>query len=235
MLRLNNVYISYGLAEIIHGVTLHVDENESVALVGSNGAGKSTILKAISSLIHPNNGTIIFLGKHIHHLPAFSVARLGIAHVPEGRRMFPQLSVDESLDIGSYSLENKKERKKTKEWIYSIFQILKERRRQLAGTLSGGEQQMLAVARGLMMKPRFIMLDEPSLGLAPVIVDTIYKQLNQIRKEGKASILLVEQDVLRALQFCDRGYVLENGRICLKGRGAELLRNQEVKTSYLGI
>ena len=236
MLHLNNVHVSYGLAEVIHGVTLDVEENESIALVGSNGAGKSTILKTISSLMHPDSGTITFLGKPIHHLPAFKVARLGIAHIPERRRLFPELSVEDNLDVGScFSGDNKKERKKTKEWTYSIFQILGERRKQIAGTLSGGEQQMLAIARSLMMKPQFIMLDEPSLGIAPVIVDSLYRQLRKIRKEGKTTLLLVEQDILRALQFCDRGYVLENGRISLKGRGTELLRNQKVRTSYLGI
>ena len=234
MLRLDRVDVSYGSVRVLHGISLHVEKGECVALLGSNGAGKSTTLKTVSGLLHPEGGSITFLGERIDHLQAYKVAIAGIAHVPEGRRVFPQLSVEENLDLGSYLPEAKKERKKNKEWVYSIFPALKERWRQMAGTLSGGEQQMLAIGRGLMLKPRLLMLDEPSLGLAPILTDGVYEKLEEIRREG-ISILLVEQDVLRALGICDRGYVLENGRIHLEGRRAQLLKNREIKAAYLGM
>jgi branched-chain amino acid transport system ATP-binding protein len=211
-----------------------MEKGECLALLGSNGAGKSTILKTISGLLNPDGGSMVFMEERIDHLPAFEVAKAGIAHVPEGRRVFPQLSVEENLDMGSYLPEAKKERRRTKEWVYSIFPVLEERRRQMAGTLSGGEQQMMAIGRGLMLKPRLLMLDEPSLGLAPIITDSVYGKLQEIRKEG-VSILLVEQDVLRALGICDRGYVLENGRIHLEGTREQLLANSEIKAAYLGM
>jgi len=234
MLRLDRVDVSYGSVRVLHGISFHMDKGECLALLGSNGAGKSTILKTISGLLNPDGGRIVFLEERIDHLPAFEVAKAGIAHVPEGRRVFPQLSVEENLDMGSYLPEAKKERRRTKEWVYSIFPVLEERRRQMAGTLSGGEQQMMAIGRGLMLKPRLLMLDEPSLGLAPIITDSVYGKLQEIRKEG-VSILLVEQDVLRALGICDRGYVLENGRIHLEGTREQLLANSEIKAAYLGM
>jgi branched-chain amino acid transport system ATP-binding protein len=235
MLRLNDVIVSYGSVQVLHGISLHVDEGEIVALLGSNGAGKSTTLKTISGLLHPDSGEVFFNDERISGREPFRiVAESGIAHVPEGRRVFAQLSVEENLDMGSYLKEAKKDRKNSKEWVYSILPILKERRRQMAGTLSGGEQQMLAVARGLMLKPRLLMLDEPSLGLAPIIIDNVYEKLVEIHEKG-ISILLVEQDVLRALKICNRGYVLENGKITLEGNSAELLASSQVKTAYLGI
>lgn len=234
MLRLDRVDVSYGSVRVLHGISFHMEKGECLALLGSNGAGKSTILKTISGLLNPDGGSIVFLEKRIDHLPAFEVAKAGIAHVPEGRRVFPQLSVEENLDMGSYLPEAKRERKRTKEWAYSIFPVLEERRRQMAGTLSGGEQQMMAIARGLMLNPRLLMLDEPSLGLAPIITDGVYDKLEGIRRQG-ISILLVEQDVLRALGICDRGCVLENGRIHIEGAREQLLANNEIKAAYLGM
>jgi branched-chain amino acid transport system ATP-binding protein len=234
MLRIDKVDVSYGSVRVLHGITFQMDKGECLALLGSNGAGKSTILKTISGLLNPDGGSIVFMEERIDHLPAFEVAKAGIAHVPEGRHVFPQLSVEENLDMGSYLPEAKKERKRTKKWVYSIFPVLEERRRQMAGTLSGGEQQMMAIGRGLMLKPRLLMLDEPSLGLAPITIDGVYEKLEEIRREG-VSILLVEQDVLRALRICDRGYVLENGRIHLEGTREQLLANSEIKAAYLGM
>jgi len=234
MLRIDKVDVSYGSVRVLHGITFQMDRGECLALLGSNGAGKSTILKTISGLLNPDGGSIVFMEERIDHLPAFEVAKAGIAHVPEGRHVFPQLSVEENLDMGSYLPEAKKERKRTKKWVYSIFPVLEERRRQMAGTLSGGEQQMMAIGRGLMLKPRLLMLDEPSLGLAPITIDGVYEKLEEIRREG-VSILLVEQDVLRALRICDRGYVLENGRIHLEGTREQLLANSEIKAAYLGM
>jgi branched-chain amino acid transport system ATP-binding protein len=234
MLRIDKVDVSYGSVRVLHGITFQMAKGECLALLGSNGAGKSTILKTISGLLNPDGGSIVFMEERIDHLPAFEVAKAGIAHVPEGRHVFPQLSVEENLDMGSYLPEAKKQRKRTKEWVYSIFPVLEERRRQMAGTLSGGEQQMMAIGRGLMLKPRLLMLDEPSLGLAPITIDGVYEKLEEIRREG-VSILLVEQDVLRALRICDRGYVLENGRIHLEGTREQLLANSEIKAAYLGM
>jgi branched-chain amino acid transport system ATP-binding protein len=234
MLDISNISASYGIIKVIVNVSLTVEKGECVALLGSNGAGKSTILKNISGWMKPLEGTISFLGKRIDGLKAFKVAQVGIAHVPEGRRVFPQMTVEENLDIGSYLPEAKKDRKKSKEWVFHIFPRLQERRLQLAGTLSGGEQQMVAVGRALMLKPKLLMLDELSLGLAPVVVDDLYERLKKVRQEG-VSILLVEQDVLRALDMADRGYVLENGRMSISGSSMELSDNSEIKKAYLGM
>jgi branched-chain amino acid transport system ATP-binding protein len=234
MLDISNISASYGIIKVIVNVSLTVEKGECVALLGSNGAGKSTILKNISGWMKPLEGAISFLGKRIDGLKAFKVAQVGIAHVPEGRRVFPQMTVEENLDIGSYLPEAKKDRKKSKEWVFHIFPRLQERRLQLAGTLSGGEQQMVAVGRALMLKPKLLMLDELSLGLAPVVVDDLYERLKKVRQEG-VSILLVEQDVLRALDMADRGYVLENGRMSISGSSRELSGNSEIKKAYLGM
>jgi branched-chain amino acid transport system ATP-binding protein len=234
MLDISNISASYGIIKVIANVSLTVEKGECVALLGSNGAGKSTILKNISGWMKPLEGAISFLGKRIDGLKAFKVAQVGIAHVPEGRRVFPQMTVEENLDIGSYLPEAKKDRKKSKEWVFHIFPRLQERRLQLAGTLSGGEQQMVAVGRALMLKPKLLMLDELSLGLAPVVVDDLYERLKKVRQEG-VSILLVEQDVLRALDMADRGYVLENGRMSISGSSLELSGNSEIKKAYLGM
>jgi branched-chain amino acid transport system ATP-binding protein len=234
MLHVNDISASYGIIKVIANVSLTVEKGECVALLGSNGAGKSTILKNICGWMKPLEGTISFLGQRIDGLKAFKVAQVGIALVPEGRRVFPQMTVEENLDIGSYLPDAKKDREKTKEWVFHIFPKLRERRRQLGGTLSGGEQQMVAIGRALMLKPKLLMLDEPSLGLAPVVVDDLYERLKSVRQEG-VSILLVEQDVLRALDMADRGYVLENGRMSISGSSQELSNDCDIKKAYLGM
>ena len=234
MLHVNDISASYGMIKVIANVSLTVEKGECVALLGSNGAGKSTILKNICGWMKPLGGTISFLGQRIDGLKAFKVAQVGIALVPEGRRVFPQMTVEENLDIGSYLPGAKKDRNKSKEWVFHIFPKLRERRRQMGGTLSGGEQQMVAVGRALMLKPKLLMLDEPSLGLAPVVVDDLYERLKSVRQEG-VSILLVEQDVLRALDMADRGYVLENGRMSISGSSQELSNDCEIKKAYLGM
>jgi branched-chain amino acid transport system ATP-binding protein len=234
MLSVDRISASYGAVKVIQDISLTVRKGECVALLGSNGAGKSTILKTISGLLRPLEGTVSFLDRRLDGLKAHAVAAAGIAHVPEGRRVFPQLTVEENLDLGSYLPGPKKERAATKEWVCGIFPRLRERRRQLAGTLSGGEQQMLAIGRGLMLKPSLLMLDEPSLGLAPIVTDDVFDKLKEVRREG-VSILLVEQDVYRALDMADRGYVLENGRLTLAGDSRELAENPRIKSAYLGM
>ena len=234
MLKLENVNMSYGDVQVLWDVTFEVKEGEILVLVGANGAGKSSTLKTISGLQRVSSGTMTFNGQDITRIPAEDIIKLGIVHVPEGRRLFGEMTVEENLIMGSLHGEAKKERQKTIEECYELFPRLKERRKQLAGTLSGGEQQMLAVARGLMAKPKLLMLDEPSLGLAPVLVADIFDIVKSINKQG-ITVLLVEQNVQSTLTFCDRAYVLENGRIVLSGTGKELLNNEHVKKAYLGI
>jgi len=218
----------------VRDLSIAVGEGEAVGLLGANGAGKSTTLRAISGLVRTSAGTITFLGKSISSLPPYKVAELGIAHVPEGRQVFPELTVRENLEIGAYVQNAKAERSRTLDLVFSIFPVLAERRKQLAGTMSGGEQQMLAVGRGLMMKPRLLMLDEPSLGLAPVVTDATFAKIQEIHAMGMA-ILLVEQNVTRALTLVQRAYVLESGRVTLHGSSVELARNKQVQAAYLGI
>ncbi len=234
MLRVEGISASYGAVKVIQDISINVDKGECVALLGSNGSGKSTVLKTISGLLKPLSGSVGFMDRRIDGLKPFEVAKAGIAHVPEGRRVFPQLSVEENLDMGSYLPGPKRDRERTKEWVFNTFPRLRERRRQMAGTLSGGEQQMLAIGRGLMLKPALLMLDEPSLGLAPIVTDDVFEKLKGVRQEG-VSILLVEQDVYRALELADRGYVMKNGRLTLEGPSRELLENPEVKSAYLGM
>lgn len=234
MLKVDNISVSYGDMQVLWGVTFEVKEKELVALLGANGAGKTTTLKTISGLLRPNNGSIYFLGKEISKIPAHKVAELGIVHVPEGRRLFPEMTVRENLEMGSLSSEAKKKRKETMEWVFTLFPVLKERQNQEAGTLSGGQQQMLAIGRGLMALPKLLMLDEPSLGLAPVIVSQVFEIIKEINRQG-ITVLLVEQNVMHALRMCNRAYVIENGRITLHGTGDDLLKNQHVKEAYLGI
>ena len=234
MLKLENVNMSYGDVQVLWDVTFEVKEGEILVLVGANGAGKSSTLKTISGLQRVSSGTMTFNGQDITRIPAEDIIKLGIVHVPEGRRLFGEMTVEENLIMGSLHGEAKKERQKSIEECYELFPRLKERRKQLAGTLSGGEQQMLAVARGLMAKPKLLMLDEPSLGLAPVLVADIFDIVKSINKQG-ITVLLVEQNVQSTLTFCDRAYVLENGRIVLSGTGKELLNNEHVKKAYLGI
>jgi branched-chain amino acid transport system ATP-binding protein len=202
--------------------------------LGANGAGKSTTLRAISGLVRASSGSIKFLDKDITALPPYRIAELGIAHVPEGRQVFPELTVLENLEIGAYIPSAKAGRRHTLELVFGIFPVLAERRKQLAGTMSGGEQQMLAVGRGLMLKPRLLMLDEPSLGLAPVVTDATFEKIQEIHALGMA-VLLVEQNVSRALTLVQRAYVLESGRVIMRGSSAELTSSEKVKAAYLGL
>jgi branched-chain amino acid transport system ATP-binding protein len=234
MIELAGVSASYGTVPAIVDVTIDVGEGEAVGLLGANGAGKSTTLRAISGLVKLRSGNIKFLGQDLAALPPHRITELGIAHVPEGRQVFPDMTVNENLEIGSYAPRAKPERQRSLDLVYSIFPRLAERRRQYAGTMSGGEQQMLAVGRGLMLKPRLLMLDEPSLGLAPVMCDVTFEKIHEIHKMGTA-ILLVEQNVSRALGLVRRAYVLESGKVIMHGTSLELANNQQVRAAYLGI
>jgi branched-chain amino acid transport system ATP-binding protein len=234
MLKLSGASASYGSVPAISDITFEVGEGEAVGLLGANGAGKSTTLRAISGLVRLTAGSITFLRTDIASLPPYKITELGIAHVPEGRQVFPEMTVQENLEIGAYVPTAKLERRQTLDLVFSIFPVLAERRKQLAGTMSGGEQQMLAVGRGLMLKPRLLMLDEPSLGLAPVMTDVTFQKIQEIHAMGTA-ILLVEQNVSRALTLVQRAYVLESGKVIMHGTSAELANNKQVQTAYLGI
>jgi branched-chain amino acid transport system ATP-binding protein len=234
VLELSRVSASYGAVPALADVSISVGEGEAVGLLGANGAGKSTTLRAISGLLRATSGAITFGGRNIGSLPPYKVTELGIAHVPEGRQVFPELTVQENLEIGAYVPAAKAERKRSLELVLDIFPVLAARRKQLAGTMSGGEQQMLAVGRGLMLKPRLLMLDEPSLGLAPVVTDITFQKIQEIHAMGTA-ILLVEQNVSRALTLVQRAYVLESGKVIMHGTSAELANNKQVQAAYLGI
>jgi len=234
MLEVMQIDVYYGEVPALRAVTLRVLNGESVTVIGANGAGKSTVLKTVSGLLRPQQGSLRFDGRELSTLPPYAIAALGIAHVPEGRRVFPELTVRENLEMGAYLAAAKKKRPETLVWVLEIFPILGERSKQLGGTLSGGEQQMLAIARGLMLRPRLLMLDEPSLGLAPIMAENTFEKIDEIHREG-ISILLVEQNVVRALALAQRGYVLGNGQIALQGTAAELLENEQVKDAYLGL
>jgi len=234
MLRLRDVRVFYGDMQALHDVSFEIEQGEIVALVGANGAGKTTTLKAISGLLRPAAGRIEFDGTRLDAVPAHDVAKLGIAHVPEGRRLFPLLTVEENLDLGSMAPGARARRAETKEWVFKLQPRLAERRQQLAETLSGGEQQMCAIGRGLMARPKLLLLDEPSLGLAPILVNELFATIAAINREG-VTILLVEQNVRRSLALAGRGYVLENGRIVLSGPAADLRVNPHVKKAYLGL
>jgi len=234
VLTLSSISASYGSVPAVSDLSIAVGEGEAVGLLGANGAGKSTTLRAISGLVRLTSGAITFLGINIAALPPYKIAELGIAHVPEGRQVFPELTVKENLEIGAYIPAAKAERSRTLDLVFSIFPVLAERRKQLAGTMSGGEQQMLAVGRGLMLKPRLLMLDEPSLGLAPVVTDATFEKIQEIHTMGTA-ILLVEQNVSRALTLVQRAYVLESGKVILHGSSAQLANNKQVQAAYLGI
>ncbi|MGA8600165.1 MAG: ABC transporter ATP-binding protein [Beijerinckiaceae bacterium] len=234
MLELARISASYGSVPALSDVSISVGEGEAVGLLGANGAGKSTTLRTISGLLRATSGAITFAGRNIGALPPYKVTELGIAHVPEGRQVFPELTVQENLEIGAYVPAAKAERKRSLELVFEIFPVLAARRKQLAGTMSGGEQQMLAVGRGLMLKPRLLMLDEPSLGLAPVVTDITFQKIQEIHTMGTA-ILLVEQNVSRALGLVQRAYVLESGKVIMHGTSAELAGNKQVQAAYLGI
>ena len=234
MFEIDKLEVSYGDLQILHGVSLSIHENEVVSLVGSNGSGKTTIINAISGIIPHQSGSISFLGERIDRLPSHKRVEIGLVQVPEGRRVFPELTVFENLRVGSYVPRAREERSASFKVIFDMFPILKNRENQMAGTLSGGEQQMLAIARALMSKPKILMLDEPSLGLAPLIVSEIYRIVEKINQKG-LTVFLVEQNVKQALSLCQRAYVLENGKIVLSGEGEALLENDQVRKAYLGI
>jgi len=231
MLKVKNLSAAYGHIQALKDVSIEAEKGQIVSIIGSNGAGKSTLLRCISSQVKPTSGTIEFMGKPIPDKP-HKVVEAGIVHVPEGRRTFSGLTVEDNLLVGGYLLKGK-ELYENLEKNYNLFPKLKERKSQFAGTLSGGEQQMLAIARGLMSNPKLILLDEPSLGLAPIIVNQVFKLIEQIRESG-VTVLLVEQNARKALSICDKAYVLENGRITLSGTGCELLNSDKVKKAYLG-
>jgi len=234
MLSLNQIQVAYGDVQVLWDVSINVQLKELAALVGANGAGKSTTLNTISAILRPRSGTIEFNGERIDYAPASRVVELGISQVPEGRRLFPEMTVLENLELGSFMAEAKRHRNETLDWVYNIFPRLRERRNQLAGTLSGGEQQMVAVGRGLMARPKLLMLDEPSLGLGPLLVQEVFKAVERVNGEG-VTILLVEQNVKHTLTIATRAYVLENGRITIEGKGGDLLKDDHVKKAYLGI
>ena len=231
ILKVEDMHVYYGAIHAVKGVSFEVGEGEIVALIGANGAGKSTILKTVSGLMHPRTGSILFDGKNISHTDAHKLVRQGLAHVPEGRRIFLQMSVQDNLEMGAFT--KKEVSKEDLERMFTLFPRLKERRKQIAGTLSGGEQQMLAMSRALMSHPKLLMLDEPSMGLAPILVDQIFSIIKELHAAG-TTILLVEQNASKALEIADRAYVLETGSVTLSGTGAELSQSDEVRKAYLG-
>ena len=232
LLELHDVAVSYGKMAALHGVSLHVADGSITSIIGANGAGKSTLLNAVSGVVR-HSGQILFQGSPLPDSP-HKVVRTRVVQVPEGRRVFSALTVEENLIMGSLSPEAKRQRSRSIDWVYELFPRMKERRKQPAGTLSGGEQQMCAIGRGLMALPKLLMFDEPSLGLAPILVQEVFEIVRRINREG-VTVLLVEQNVRQTLAMCDRAYVLENGRIVLQGTGKELSDNPHVKEAYLGI
>ena len=235
MLKLRNIKTFYGNIQILKGINIEVSEGEIVTLIGANGAGKSTTLMSISGIVPPRSGEVIFEGEPIHEISPDKIVSLGISQVPEGRRIFPYLSVLENLDMGAFLRTDRKDIKEDMEYVFDLFPILAERQHQAGGTLSGGEQQMLAISRALMARPRLLLLDEPSLGLAPLIVKQIFGIIRKINKEYKTTIFLVEQNANLALKVADRGYVMENGRISLTDSAKKLFLNDDVKKAYLGL
>ena len=233
MLEVKDLKVNYGMIQAIKGVSFHVEQGEVIALIGANGAGKTTILHTITGLLAPKEGSVIFEGTDITKIPAHKIVPMGMAHVPEGRRVFANLSVLQNLKMGAYTRKDKTELQETLKMIYERFPRLEERQNQLAGTLSGGEQQMLAVARALMSRPKVIMMDEPSLGLSPIYVNEIFQIIQDVSKTG-TTVLLVEQNAKKALSIADRAYVLETGNIVLEGRASTLLDNDDIKKAYLG-
>lgn len=233
MLTLRNLHVSYGSVEVLHGINMHVNEGEVVTVLGANGAGKTTTLLTISGLLKAKSGEIIFDGEPIHTLHSFEIVRRGVIQVPEGRRVFPPLTVLENLRLGAFTSKDKVKEEATLEWVFDLFPRLMERKDQLSGTLSGGEQQMLAIGRALMGCPRLLILDEPSLGLSPILVKAIFNTLKSISKTG-VTVVLVEQNARAALKFAQRGYVLELGRIIMEDKAENLLANPEVQNAYLG-
>jgi branched-chain amino acid transport system ATP-binding protein len=234
MLQVCDVNTLYGKTQALWDVSLKIDEAEIVALVGSNGAGKTTLLNTISGRLRPASGSVEFLGKRIDDLPPHAIVEMGISHVPEGGKVFPDMTVRENLEMGAYPYHAWKQKVQTFEQVYQVFPILKERAGQLARTLSGGERQMLAIGRGLMSRPRLCLLDEPSYGLAPILVTEIFRIIRGLCDQG-ITVLLIEQNVRHTLETADRAYVLENGRICMEGACLELLESDHVRKAYLGL
>ena len=233
MLEVKDLEVYYGVIQAIKGVSFQVNQGEVIALIGANGAGKTTILHTITGLLSPKRGSVMFEGKEITKVPAHKIVSMGMAHVPEGRRVFAELSVYENLKMGAYTRKDKKEIEESLANVYKRFPRLEERKNQMAGTLSGGEQQMLAMGRALMSKPKIILMDEPSMGLSPIMVNEIFDIIRAV-SEGGTTVLLVEQNSKKALGIADRAYVLETGKIVLEGKAEELLENDSIKKAYLG-
>ena len=234
LLEVASIVAAYGQVRALWDVSLAVGEGEIVTLLGANGAGKTTTMRVLSGLLRPRSGTVTFDGQGIHRLPPPRIVQAGLVQIPEGRRLWPRMTVMENLELGAYSARLRAGRHETVEWVFSLFPRLRERKTQLAGTLSGGEQQMLAIGRGLMSRPRLLMLDEPSLGLAPILVREVFSIIHQINSRG-VTVLLVEQNVRQALEIAHRGYVLETGRIVRSGLAKDLLADPEIKRAYLGM
>lgn len=233
LLKIENLHVKYGNVEALHGINIDVAEGEIVSVLGANGAGKSTTLMSISGLAKASEGTITYQGREIQKESAHKIVKQGIAQVPEGRRVFGTLTVAENLMLGAFTSDDEDKNRKTLSWIHELFPVLKERDQQLAGTLSGGEQQMLAIGRALMADPKILLLDEPSLGLAPIIISTIFETIKKINKHG-VTIILVEQNARAALKLSDRGYVMEVGNLVLEDTSANLLKNEDIQKAYLG-
>ena len=233
LLEIKDLEVFYGMIQAIKGVSFQVNEGEVIALIGANGAGKTTILHTVTGLLEAKKGSVFFDGKDITKTPAHKIVSMGMAHVPEGRRVFANLSVYQNLRMGAYTRKDKQEREETLKTVYKRFPRLEERKKQLAGTLSGGEQQMLAMGRALMSHPRIILMDEPSMGLSPIFVNEIFDIIKEVSASG-TTVLLVEQNAKKALSISDRGYVLETGKIVLEGRSEDLLNNDSIKKAYLG-
>ena len=234
MLRVENINAFYSSIQVLRDVSFDIQEKEIVSMIGANGAGKTTILRTISGLLSPRSGTIQFLGKKIDRLAPHRIVDLGLVQIPEGRKLFPTLTALENLRLGAFHSSARVKREESLKKVFEIFPLLEERKDQLAGTLSGGEQQMLAIGRGLMSLPKLLMLDEPSLGLAPLIIREIFKVINEINKQG-TTVLLVEQNVMQSLALANRGYVLENGIIVLSGESEDLLNNEYTKRAFMGM
>jgi branched-chain amino acid transport system ATP-binding protein len=234
MLSIDGLNAFYGKIQALWDVSLHVGEAEIVALIGANGAGKTTLLKTITGVVAPRSGEITFLDRRIEKLKSYAIVELGISHIPEGRKLFAQMSVLENLEMGAYCKRVWSQRSDTLEEVFQLLPVLRNRQAQIAGTLSGGEQQMVAMGRGLMSKPKLCLIDEPSSGLAPIVVKDVFQMIKKLRSQG-ISIFLIEQNVAQTLEIADRGYVIENGRILLEGRSEELMRNELIRKAYLGL
>jgi len=234
MLDIENVSAAYGMVQILRDVSFHVEEKEIISIIGPNGAGKTTLVKTIMGLLHPKEGSIRFKGENIEKLPPYEIVKKGLILIPEGRDIFPRMTVEENLKLGAYTANGKSNVKAAKEKVYQIFPVLKKKEKALAQTLSGGEQQMLVICRSLMSNPQLLILDEPSLGLAPIIVEKVLDTVRKINEEG-VTVLLVEQNIRDSLDIADRGYVLEQGKIILEGKSRELLCNDHIKQVYMGL